>query len=104
MIEIISSILEAEKKADEIVDSANKESQKIRSDGDTLADKKIAEATSLARIKRKNKLDEAGKMADSTYNEIVKKTTVDADKMINDAHANLKQAEQYILDRVFNLV
>lgn len=69
MNEIISSILEAEKKADEIITSAGLQAKSLVIEAEKKADKIRNDAVSDFKIFRKESVDNADKKADKVYAE-----------------------------------
>lgn len=72
MNEVIASILEAEKKADEIIKNSLNKSKKIREDADIQGEKIKNGAVAVFKLRRASVIREAEKKADAVYEETVR--------------------------------
>ena len=100
MIEVISSILDAEKKAGDIAESAARKAKEIKADGETAAEKITSDAITFAEMKRKAALAEAEKLAAEEYIKIVAEGESVAKQTVNAAYAKKAEAEKFLLDKI----
>lgn len=81
MNEVIASILDAEKKAEEIVKQSVEKSKKIRQTADEDGEKIKNGAVALFKIKKVAEMKKAEEKAQAEYNKIIESGKADADKI-----------------------
>ena len=98
MDEIIASILDAEKKAEEIVRQASEKAKRVKEDADAESEKIKNGAVAVFKLRRTSAVREAEKKADALYEEVVNKGKKDAETVaVTAANAN-KIAEEILKD------
>ena len=100
MIEVISSILEAERRAQEIIDAATVEAKKTRADGEAYADKIVSDAIALMNVKRKSAAVSANKDAETIFCEIVSDGDKASKEKVNAAYSKKERAEKFVIDKI----
>lgn len=82
MNEVIASILDAEKKADEIVKQSVEKSKKIRQSADEEGEKIKNGAVAVFKLHRASALKNSEKQAAAEYDKIMESGKNDADKIV----------------------
>lgn len=100
MTDIISSILEAEKKADEIIKSASEKSKKVRAEGDAQAEKIMNTAIYVFKVSRAKKIQDAEKDADKRYAEIINKENCKTEFFIESAEKAAEAVSENLVKKV----
>nr|MBO4518331.1 hypothetical protein [Clostridia bacterium] len=85
MNEVIASILDAEKKADEIVKSSLEKSKAVRQAADSDGEKIKNGAVAVFKLHRVSAIKEAEKKAASEYDKILEEGKSAADKILADS-------------------
>ncbi len=97
MQDIISSILDAEKKAEELLDNAYATAKAKRLEGESVAEAIRADAIDAFKLRRTEEIVKAEKNAAEEYDKVVQKGAVDSRGIIEKAQANLGKAADYIV-------
>ncbi len=100
MQEVISSILQAEKKAEEILEKATQEAKAQRLSGDAEAEKIRAKAIDSFKAHRVSVLEKAESDAQAEYDKTVKQGKEQSAKRVGLARENLLKAADYLVDKV----
>lgn len=82
MNEVIASILDAEKKAEEIVKNSTEKSKKIRQTADEDGEKIKNGAVAVFKLHRTSALKDAEKKASAEYDKITESGKAEADKIV----------------------
>lgn len=100
MQEVISSILQAEKKAEEIIEKATLDAKAQRLSGDAEAEKIRNQAIDSFKAHRVSVLQKAEQDAETAYNDAVKKGKDQSAQKVELAKSNLIKAADYLVDKV----
>lgn len=100
MNEIISSILSAEQKSDEIIKSSNEKARAIILQGENDAESIRNTAITSTRLKRTKILSDAEKKANLEYEKVVEEGEVEIRKVINEALPKVDKVSDYILSEI----
>lgn len=100
MQEIISSILEAEKRADEIIDDAVSKSKSIKKSANEKAEDIKFRAIYDFKKEREKALTEASVRAERAYSSLLDEGTARADKAVKDAEVRLMDAVNCIVEEI----
>lgn len=100
MNEIISSILEAENKAEEIVKKANEDAKKILLDSENDAEKIRNSAIYVQKVHASSSIKKANEKADEEYNKIILAGQDDAEKIIEVARPKMDEVVNKILEKI----
>ena len=99
MDEIIASILDAEKRAEEIVRQSAEKAKRIKEDADAESEKIKNGAVAVFKLRRTSAIKEAEKKADALYEEVITKGKKDAEAVAVAAAAGAdKQAKEILKD------
>ncbi|MEG1519981.1 MAG: hypothetical protein RR458_03250 [Clostridia bacterium] len=98
--EVISSILNAETQAEEIVKTAQIDARKMIEDANETAQKIKLEANGKMKEERKLELKRAADEAETKYNADIASAKVDADNLIADGKKRVSKAVEFIEGRV----
>ena len=100
MNEIISSILEAEKKADEMINQAQAEARALKLYSDKMAEEIKVKTVQEFKTLRVIELEKAEKTAEEKYNEIIKVGEEKANAIIIEAKDNLIKVADKIVEGI----
>ena len=100
MNHIISSILEAEAKADEIISKSTEKAKAIILQGENDAENIKSEAITSLKDKRNEIISFAEEDAENRYQAIVSKGEIDTKKKIEKAKTNIEKASEYVLSEI----
>ena len=100
MQEIISSILQAEKKAEEIIENALSEAKSKKLAGDATAEQIKNSAVENFKANRVSVLSKAEQDAELAYNDAVRKGREESMGKVEQARANLFKAADFIVEKV----
>ncbi len=103
MIEIISSILEAEKKADEIVEAATKKAAEITLSGDSAADAIRENAVTSFKIKRKYGLIKAKEQSEKIYADKIEAGKKSAEDFYNSVYVREDEIAERLLRKILEI-
>lgn len=98
--EVISSILEAEKKAEQIVKDSAVTSRAILEDAESQSRKIKAAANEEIKNERKDKLAKANKEAEDLYKKEIEKAKLSSSKKKEEASKNVDKAVEFIAGRI----
>lgn len=100
MEEIISSILSAESKAEEIIKIAQEESKKLIFEAEREADTVITKAISDFKTYKKVKIKEAEALSEKVYDEKLLLGKKEAEKVIIDNSEKISSIADYIVKEI----
>lgn len=100
MDEIISSILDAEKKAEEILKNSTETAKSIILEGEGKAEDIKSDAIATLRAQKKQIIIDAELEAEKRYQEIVLKGSKEADEIIESANSNVDKACDFIVKEI----
>ena len=100
MVEIISSILEAEKKADGIIEIASEKAKKIKAEGDAQSEKIVSASIGVFKISRSKKLREAEKRAEAEYEKVLARENERTAEFAAAAQNRIEDAVSLIVKKV----
>ncbi len=103
MNEIISSILEAESRAETILLQSAENSKKIIADADVRSDEIKERAVSVFKMHRKSEIKKAELRAEKLYGEKLCDGEKAAEELVKEANLNLDAAAQFILSKVTDI-
>lgn len=98
MNDVISSILEAEKKADEMIQKAQADAKALKISSDKKSEEIKETAINDFKSLRAVELDKAEKEALEKYQEIIKLGEKKADKLVENAKVNLLKVADKIVE------
>ena len=100
MNEVISSIIETEKKADEMINQAQADARALKLSSDKTAEEIKFQAVQDFKALRATELEKADKMAEEKYNEIIKLGEERANTLICEAKENLIKVADKIVEGI----
>ena len=100
MKEIISSILSAEAKAEEIVKTAQEQAKQIILDADRSSDEIMETTVSEFKTYRKSEIIKAENLAENKYNEILFLGEKKAEKVSVEARNKVDSVADYVLKEI----
>ena len=100
MEEIISSVLQAEQRAEDIIKSAAEKAKVIREQGDKEAENIKNSAVAVAKLSRAKKLREAEKAASAEYDKIMGEQQEYISLLSAAARKNMQKAAELLAERV----
>lgn len=100
MEEIISSVLQAEQRAEDIIKSAAEKAKVIREQGDKEAENIKNSAVAVAKLSRAKKLREAEKAASAEYDKIMGEQQEHISLLSAAARKNMQKAAELLAERV----
>ena len=100
MNEIIASILDAEKKADEIVKGASEKSKTIRETADVSGEKIKNGAVAVFKVHRASMLKEAERAAEKEYDAVFTSGKSQAEEIVKTASAKIDAYAQDVVKEI----
>ena len=100
MNQIISSILEAENKAEKIVLEANEKAKNIILKGESDTEKFVDNAISSVRSEKNKIITDAEILADKNFNEQIEKNQNSINEIINNSRKNIEKASDKIVSEI----
>lgn len=100
MNEVISSILQAEEKAEHIVSLSAEKSKKIRSDGEAAAENIKNTAIAHAKLHKASDIAKAEEKADAEFDDIVKAGHAEAEKLFEKAKGKVDAISSEIVNEI----
>ncbi len=100
--EVITEILQAESKAEQIVAEANARALEISEQSGDECSKILAEAQERGKATRQAIKEDSEKMAECAYNEIINAQQAECDKLRAEKQEKISQAGEYIFRSILN--
>lgn len=100
MNEIISSILDAENKAEEIVKKANDDAKKLLLESENDAEKIRNSAIYVQKVHASSSIKKANEKAQKEYEKIILEGNKDAEKIVDDARPKMDDVANKILEKI----
>ncbi|MBR5388331.1 MAG: hypothetical protein IK147_02540 [Clostridia bacterium] len=100
MNEVISSILQAEEKAENIVNLSAEKAKKIKLDGERAAETVRNTAVARAKVHKASEIAKAEEAADALYNAAIDKGTLDAEKTFEETKKKTDAIASEIVERI----
>lgn len=100
--EVITEILQAESKAEVIIENANARALEISEQSGDECSKILAEAQERGKATRQAIKEDSEKMAESAYQEIINDKKAECDKLRAEKQEKTSQAGEYIFRSILN--
>ena len=100
MNEIISSILDAENKAEEIVKKANEDAKKILLESENDAENIKNNAIYVQKVHASSSIKKANEKANEEYDKIILEGQKDAEKIVESAKPKMQEVANKILEKI----
>lgn len=100
MKEIVTSIIQAEELAEQIIVDANKKAKDFFEQGEEKIEAERKKTVALFNLEKKTAISKAQEQADGRYEEIIKEAEADSIKVKEQAKSKLDKIAQKIVDGI----